>query len=180
MKAVIVYESMFGNTEAFARVVAEALSDAGADVRVTDVRSASCDDLAGSALLVVGAPTHAFSMSRPTTRHDAVKQGADAAREVLGVREWLATLDGAFPSREDRPAAAVFDTRVEKVRRLPGSAARRAGRVLRAQGFRLVAEPVSFYVDDTVGPPSPGEVDRARGWTAELAHVVLDGPRPRR
>lgn len=174
MRAVVVYESMFGNTEVFARVVADALSATGADVRVLDVRSASAADLAGCDLLVVGAPTHAFSMSRQSTRDDAVRQGAAPARALLGVREWLATLDGAFTARHLRPATVVFDTRVGKVRRLPGSAARKAARVMRAQGFHVASEPISFYVDDVKGPPLEGEVERARRWAADLPALAGD------
>ena len=54
------------------------------------------DDLA---LLVVGAPTHAFSMSRPSTRLDAVRQGADAQRAAWGMREWLGACHAATVRR---------------------------------------------------------------------------------
>ena len=63
MRAVIVYESMYGNTRAVAETVAAELG--GSAVSVAD---ASADDLAGADLLVVGAPTHAWNMSRPSTR----------------------------------------------------------------------------------------------------------------
>ena len=79
-----------------------------------------------------------------------MRQGAAASRAVTGVREWLATLDAAFPSRSTRPSVAVFDTRVDKVRHLPGSAAKRAARTLRAQGFPVV-DRTSFFVGDVQG-----------------------------
>ena len=135
MKTVVVYESMFGNTEQVAQHIADALRATGATATVVEVSQAEPGQLHGAELLVVGAPTHAFSLSRPNTREDAVRQGADPARTMLGVREWLATLETAFPAAADRPRVAVFDTRAEKVRRLPGSAAKRAVKVLRARGF---------------------------------------------
>ena len=61
----------------------------------------------------------------------------------------------------DRPAVAVFDTRIDKVRHLPGSAAKRAARVLRSHGFEVLDRPTSFYVADLKGPPNDGELDRA-------------------
>jgi hypothetical protein len=62
----------------------------------------------------------------------------------------------------------VFDTRVERVRRLPGSAAKRAARVVRADGFVLIDRPRSFYVADVKGPVAAGELDQASEWGTRL------------
>jgi hypothetical protein len=171
MKLLIVFESMFGNTERLAREIADGLAQDGNQPVLLDVRDVRPDDLVGSDLLVVGAPTHAFSLSRPSTREDAVRQGADPSRATLGVREWLESLDAArLPA--GRPRVAVFDSRVDKVRRLPGSAAKRAAKTLRTRGFDLLDRPVSFYVADVQGPPSPGELDRAHEWGTHLFGLV--------
>lgn len=169
MRAVIVFESMFGNTEQVARALAEGMEMAGGRAVVADVREMPAEEVPECDLLVVGAPTHAFSLSRGRTRADAVRQGADPARAGTGVREWLPGLGTAFPRRATRPPVAVFDTRVSTVRRLPGSAARRAARLLRALGFRLAEEPFSFYVSDVSGPLADGELARARARGARLA-----------
>jgi Flavodoxin len=174
MKSVIVYESMFGNTEHIARKIAQGLAPPGSDSLVKDVREVNPDELAGADLLVVGAPTHAFSLSRQSTRDDAVRQGADPSRASLGVREWLDTLEVALPVAAERPCVAIFDTRVEKVRRLPGSAAKRGARVLRAHGFEVLGRPTSFYVADVKGPVTFGEFDRAREWGTQLLQLVQD------
>ena len=176
MKSVIVYESMFGNTEHIARKVAQGLAQPGSDAVLEDVREVGPSDLAATDLLVVGAPTHAFSLSRQSTRDDAVRQGADPSRASFGVREWLDTLDAAFPVPTDRPAVAIFDTRVEKVRRLPGSAAKRAARALRTRGFEILDRPTSFYVADVKGPVTFGEFDRAREWGTHLLELATDRP----
>jgi hypothetical protein len=172
MKTVVVYESMFGNTQHIARNVANGLESPGNRTVLADVSEIGPDDLQGSDLVVVGAPTHAFSLSRRSTREDAVRQGADASHAAVGVREWLSTLDAVFPVAADRPQVAVFDTRVEKVRRLPGSAAKRAAKVLRAHGFVLLDHPTSFYVADVQGPVRFGEFDRAREWGAHLLKLL--------
>lgn len=174
MKALIVFESMFGNTEGLARAVAEGLVAASAEVGVVEVRRVERRDLAGCELLVVAAPTHAFSLSRPQTRADAVTRGADPINAETGVREWLSTLDGTFDPTMSRPSVAVFDTRVEKVRHLPGSASRRAARMLTRQGFVLIGRPVSFYVEDVQGPISTGESQRARVWGQDLASAISE------
>jgi hypothetical protein len=76
-----------------------------------------------------------------------------------------------MPSTSPRPPAAVFDTRVAKVRHLPGSAAGSAARTLRRSGFRVV-ERASFYVEDITGPVAAGEPERAREWGRGLGALV--------
>jgi hypothetical protein len=120
-------------------------------------------------LLVVGAPTHAFSLSRPSTREDAVQQGAPAERIRTGVREWL---QSASPLGADRTGmAAMFDTRVRKVRHLPKSAGTRGRHVLQRLGFTVLARPEGFVVDDVRGPLIEGEVERAVTWGRDLARL---------
>jgi len=115
-------------------------------------------------LIVLGGPTHAFSLSRPSTRADAVRQGAPAGREEVGLREWLHGLRRG-PHSE---LVATFDTRVERVRHLPGSAAKKAAKLAHSLGYTPVAHE-SFYVADVAGPLLPGELERAREWGQSLA-----------
>ena len=67
MRALVVYESMFGNTEAVARAVADGLAEMH-DVDLREVSQAPIAVIARVDLIVVGGPTHAFSLSRPATR----------------------------------------------------------------------------------------------------------------
>ena len=121
MKALVVYESMFGNTELVARAVAEGLSGR-MEVETTNVTAGPA--VSGADLLIVGAPTHAFGLSRPQTRGTAAQQGGSAAAVEVGVRDWLSRT-----GRLDGVLVASFDTRVARPR-MPGSAARKAIRVL--------------------------------------------------
>jgi hypothetical protein len=171
MKVLIVFESMFGNTAALAGDVEAGLVDAGADVVLADVGSTHEQVLLGFDLLVLAAPTHALTLSRPASRTEAVSKGADPAHAATGLREWLATLDASLPPTSSRPAIVVFDTRVVKIRHLPGSAARSAARTLKKSGFAVV-DRVSFYVDDIAGPVTAGEHDRAREWGRGLVGLV--------
>ena len=161
MEALVVYESMWGNT----REVAEAIGGAiGPDVPVLDVALAPEHLPPGLELLVVGGPTHAFSMSRGSTRSDAVQKGAPPGHEKVGIREWLASL----PPSVDLDVA-TFDTRVAKVRRLPGSAAKAAGKQVQHHHLGQLVGAESFYVDDMQGPLLAGELDRAGSWATALA-----------
>jgi flavodoxin len=169
MKALVMYESMFGNSERVARAIAEGLG-ACDDVDLRDVTTVVPGDVLGEVdLLVAGGPTHALSMSRPSTREDAIGQGAGQGLASRGLREWL---DGLSPNLQEL-AFATFDTRVSRVRRLLGSAARSAARTLRRHGGRMVTDPESFFVDDVPGPLAGDELDRARAWGQQVAAVLL-------
>lgn len=168
MKSLVVFESMFGNSEQVARAIAEGLATYG-EVVVRDAATSTADGVpTGIDLLVVGGPTHAFSMTRATTREDAIRQGARRGLAGRGLREWLADLADDL---EQLPAAA-FDTRVSRTRGLPGSAARSAARVLRRRRCRLLTSPASFFVDDVSGPLCADELDRAHAWGRELATTL--------
>lgn len=164
LRALVVYESMFGNTEAVARAVAKGLEVDGCTVTVREVGEAPLGTPLEVDLLVVGAPTHAFSLSRPRTRADAVRQGAPASHGGLGLREWLT----AFPLTEGIGLAA-FDTRVSKVRRIPMAAGPRAAQIARKRGLVVLSRPVAFLVDDIKGPLGPQELERAAQWGRFLA-----------
>lgn len=168
MRGFVVYESMFGNTARIARAIVDGLQ------RHFDVEVHAVDDgiwPAGVDLVVVGGPTHAFSMSRSTTRDDAVSQGA-TADPTVGLREWLDDLSEGH----DTPFAA-FDTRVDMVRHLPGSAAKAAAKQARKLGYREITRPESFYVEDVPGPLIEGEEQRASVWGSQLAELLVQGPR---
>ncbi|MEO3876005.1 flavodoxin [Nonomuraea sp. B12E4] len=164
MDALVVYESMFGNTKRIAEAVAEGLATR---LRTEVVEVGSAPGRVGPevVLLVVGGPTHAFAMSRASTRRSAAQQAtAPLLSSGDGVREWLAALGTASATL----GSAAFDTRVAKPR-LPGSAARGVAKRLRRLGIRAVAPAQSFYVAGTEGPLAEGELERARQWGESLA-----------
>jgi hypothetical protein len=167
MKALVVYESVFGNTEAIARAVAEGMATV-LDVTVADART--FPPAGDVEILVAGAPTHAFSLSRRSTRADAAKQhGARPGTVETGLRDYLDCLP-----RLTGVWAATFDTKIAKPM-LPGSAARKAYRRLQNLGCRMLAGAESFHVVGTTGPLSDGERERARHWGALLAVAALQG-----
>ena len=171
MKAQLVYESMFGNSEKVARAVGEGLARY-VDVELHDVADCTPGALPDDVeLLVVGGPTHAFSMSRQATREDAIRQGASQGVAARGLREWLAGL----PADLRRLPFATFDTRVSRARRIPGSAARSAARALRRRNGRIVAATESFYVNDVAGPLADHELTRAILWGERIGASVLRG-----
>jgi Flavodoxin len=162
-RALVVFESMFGNTRMIADAVAEGLASRfeTSIVEVGDAPVSLADDVS---LLVVGGPTHAFGLSRPGTRQDASRQAeGEIVSRGKGLREWLSTLKGRRGI-----GAASFDTRIDRPR-VRGSAARAAERRLRRLGFRVVVPAQSFWVTGTKGPLVPSEVERACRWAERIA-----------
>jgi hypothetical protein len=173
MRALLVYESMFGNNRAIAEAIAEGLAPQ-VTVDLAEVGHAPAAVPDDVDLLIVGGPNHAFGMSRPNTREQAAQEAdAPLVSTGIGLREWLAALP---PAPRTIPFAA-FDSRVDKrvirsVDRTAGSIAKR----LRRQGLRSLADVESFYVEDMKGPLVPGELDRARAWGAALATRATAAP----
>jgi hypothetical protein len=173
MRALVVYESMFGSTRRIAEAVAAGLDKSGQAV-VVGVADAHEGLLTGIDLLVVGGPTQGWSMSRPSTRRGApvhvakpesgltLEPGADTGP---GVREWLAQRGQlALP-------AAAFDTRVNSRFLFTGRASKAIGRQMERHGMTLIVPPESFLVD-AKSHLLPGEPDRAEAWGQHLALAV--------
>jgi Flavodoxin len=164
MDALVVYESMYGNTRAIAEAIAEGLG--GAELRSTREGADPSADL-----LIVGGPTHMHGLATSGSRKmaaEAVKEDGHGALEPgatddPGLRQWLRDLP-----KVDGGRAATFDTRLDRSAALTGSAARGIARRLRRRGYRVVASE-SYLVQDAEGPLEDGELDRARAWGAELA-----------
>lgn len=161
MQVLIIVESIYGNTRAVAEAIADGFRGGGVrDVEVRDVSDTDPDVPDELQLLLIGGPTHAFSMTREATRKDAL--GTQTGPKVeRGIREWIANLQ-VRPSR-----TITFDTRV-KVTMLPGSAAKSAVKALRDRGI-IAEQGETFWVKGMEGPLQPGEIERAQEWGAELA-----------
>ena len=161
VNGVVIYESMFGNTRDIALAIAEGLAT-HLDVRAFEVGEAP-HVFDHPDVIVIGGPTHAFSMSRGSTRESAKDETDEPLVSRTGIREWIASAD-----LEDHQACATFDTKVPKPK-LPGSAAASAARKLKKRRCSIVAHPETFWVDDMTGPLLGGECERARQWGEELA-----------
>jgi hypothetical protein len=178
MRAVVVYESMYGNTHLIAEAIGAGLKTAF-DVSIVPVSQASPAVLADADLVLVGGPTHAHGMSRPATRKAAVEAAAKPVSPLAvepgalgpGLRDWFGSL-GRYPVK-----AAAFDTRIHGPAALTGRASKGVARLLRAHGFEVVAEPESFLVtkQDRL---KPQEAARAREWAATLAAGIAPSPVP--
>ncbi|MFJ6078333.1 flavodoxin family protein [Pseudarthrobacter sp. NPDC092419] len=145
MKAVIVYDSVYGNTKAIAEAVAAGL---GAGARAVPVAGFVPGSLQAGDLLVVGSPINGW---RPTPAI-ASALGDLAGGGLTGVK------------------AAAFDTRLKLF--IHGDAGKKISRALQEAGASIIGGPMAFYVKGTEGPLLAGEAGRAAAWADELAAAM--------
>jgi hypothetical protein len=173
-RALVVYESLFGDARAIAQAVADGLS-ATLPADVVAAADAPADIGPDVSLLVVGGPNHAFGMPRPSTRGSAIEQhGADIPDTGTGLHEWLDTVRVGV---RGTPAAA-FDTRSSGHPMLTrmDHASRTEEKLLGKLGTQLVAPAEHYYVADTKGPLVEGEEERARAWGRTLGGLLAARP----
>ena len=154
-KALVIYDSFFGNTEKIARAIDEGLKPLGkVDLMRADAFSPKSP--VDVDLLIVGSPTRKFTASPATI--NLIKR--IPAKGLAGVR------------------AAAFDTRVSMsdiksaflrlLIHVGGYAADPIAKRLKAKGAGEAATPMGFLVNGTEGPLKEGEVERARLWAKQL------------
>jgi hypothetical protein len=173
MNALVVYESMFGNTKRIALAIADGIATR-VPVQAFEVGEAPDEIPAGVDLLVVGGPTHLHGMSSEHSRATAAERTSQPlVSSRFGIREWL---DRAKPAVFETRAAA-FDTRVTGLEILTGSAAKGYAKGLRSAGFEVTEPSHSFLVVSKTPPEEdallPGELARAMAWGEALAATIV-------
>jgi hypothetical protein len=174
MRALIVYESMYGNTHFIADRIAAGFGAAD-EVRVVAVRDATADLVDWADLLVVGGPTHVHSLSRETTRRSAREAAAkstshltmDPSSDGPGVRDWF----GGLAALHGKDAAA-FDTRLDAPPIFTGRASKGIEHRLEHSGATLITAAESFLVNRD-NQLVDGEAARAARWGQALAEAPI-------
>ncbi len=151
MKALVVYDSVFGNTEKVAQAIGDALG--AQTLRVGDVKP---EHLTGLDALIVGSPTQAFQPLKPVKAFlKAIPAGAlkgvkvaafDTRADVPEVNSWILT---AF--------VKVFGYAAEPM----------AARLVKKGGTQAMP-PAGFFVNGKEGPLKDGELERAAAWARQM------------
>ena len=129
MKAVIIYDTQFGNTKRVAEAIARILN-----ANLFAVSEVQFDQLQDYELFIFGSPIHAWNMS-------------------AGMKELMKNLRGtSFAGKK----AVAFDTKINS--RFAGSATQKIEKQLRNLGFTLAMPGVSFLVQGREGPLVEGEM----------------------
>ena len=170
MHALVIYESMYGNTHALAEAIGRGLGTRWT-ASIVPVAHADEQNLAAFDLIVVGGPTHVHGMSRDSTRHAAADAAANSTLTLdpdaagVGVRDWLHGLSA------QSGLAAAFDTRVDALAIVTGRASKGIAHLLERVGFELALPAQSFLVTaDTL--LVFGEIERAEAWGNALGALV--------
>ena len=150
-KALIVYDSMFGNTEKVAQAIGGALGTQV--IRVGDIKP---EHLAGLDVLIVGSPTQAFQPLKPIKAFlKDIPAGA-----LKGVKV------AAFDTRAD--VQEVGSRILTLFVKLFGYAAEPiAAQLIKKGGMQAIA-PAGFFVTDKEGPLKKGELERAAAWAQQV------------
>jgi len=144
MKTLVVYDSVFGNTEQIARRIADVIPGT---VRLVKVGGATPQELNGADLLVVGSPTVGGRATKP-------------------MQEFLESIP---KSVAEKVGLVAFDTRISmKFVQIFGYAATRMADVLEQKGSALKLPPEGFIVKGRNGPLADGELERASAWGKTL------------
>ncbi len=144
MKALVVYDSVYGNTGKIAEAIGRAITG---DVKVLRTSEANPSELKTIDLLIVGSPTQG-GRPTPAIKEFLSKIPADALKNVR---------------------VTSFDTRVKHVvATLFGYAAGRIADDLKRKGGKLATTPEGFIVKGTKGPVGEGELERAASWARGL------------
>ena len=150
MKVLVVYDSVYGNTEKIAQAIGGAING---DVKVVRAGEVSPSELESVDLLIVGAPTQGGRATPPV--QDFLKKIPKS--EVQGKN------------------VAAFDTRISaKWVGIFGYAAGKIGKNLKSKDANLVAPPEPFFVEGTQGPLKEGELERADRWARGLVGIKSD------
>jgi len=155
VKALIVYDSVFGNTEKIAEAIGDSLAEL-TGTEVEKVSEAKLEQLQGTDLLIVGSPTRAFKPTKAIV--DFLIQIPSNGLKGINV--------------------AAFDTRIstEDVNsrilngfvKIFGYAAKPIADKLQKKGGNLAAPPEGFFVKDNEGPLKEGELERAAKWAKQV------------
>lgn len=144
MKTLVVYDSLYGNTERIAQAIGNALPG---EVKVSQVGDVNPSELSSFDLLIVGSPTH-------------------GGRASPAMREFL---DKVQPSALQGINVAAFDTRhSSKLTVIFGYAAGRIAGSLKKKGATRMVSLEGFLVTGTEGPLKEGELERAAAWAKKI------------
>jgi hypothetical protein len=175
MKAVVIVESMFGNTLSIADAIRSGMQT-HCSVSVISVTRVESTDLLDTDVVVVGGPTHIHGISTEVSRQNAAILALDSSSELKldsnaagsGIREWLQLVH-----KEELPNLyATFDTRVRGLQVITGATSRQINAQLRRLGKDQVLPPMSFLVGSD-HKLIAGKREHAKEWGDHLAQSVL-------
>ena len=151
MKALVIYDSVYGNTKRIAEAVAKEIPGSV----LVNVKDANYSLLSGIGLLVMGSPTHGGNESPALQKFIAgIPKDSLRGMKVACFDTWISQEGQGFLTRA---AVGIF-----------GHAAPRTLARLQHAGGSRTGQPEGFFVKGKQGPLAEGELERAREWARKL------------
>ncbi len=144
-KAIIIFDTNFGNTEMIARSLASGMDEKGVEADCVNVGDVQLDMLAEYDLLAIGGPTHGFGISKPI-------------KELLGKLKNVELRDKKGFAFDTKNRGGIW-----------GSAAKGIEKRLKGMGMNIVKPAESAIVLGLKGPLQEGMEVKFRQTGAELA-----------
>jgi len=151
MKAILIYDSVFGNTRQIAEAIGKGLAKVG-EAEIYQILDARPERLNGYDYLVIGSPTRGFRPT-PAVARFLKDLPADSLRGMM-----VAAFDTRVKLSDIK--SGFFRFIVDK----GGYAANTIAKQLQKKGGNLVLPPEGFYVSGEEGPLKEGEPERAALW----------------
>jgi len=152
MKALIVYDSTYGNTEKIAEAIGSAINGS---VKVLRAGEARPSELKSIDILIVGSPTQGFRATKPVQNFiESIPAGS-----LKGIN--MAAFDTRMPESD-------VGRGLRFIMKMGGYAAPRIVQALRKKGGNLAVPAQGFFVKDKEGPLTEGELERAASWAKEI------------
>jgi len=152
MKALIVYDSMYGNTEKIAKAIGEAING---DSRVLRASEANPSELKSIDILIIGSPTQGFRATKPVqTFIESIPIGV--LKEIK-----IAAFDTRMPEKD-------VGKGLRFIMKMGGYAAPRIEQKLKKKGGNVAVKAEGFFVKDKEGPLLEGELERSAMWTKTI------------
>jgi len=153
IKGIVVFDTSYGNTEAIAKAISEALKESEIEVDTFYVKDAKKLSAKDYNCLILGSPTKFGTMSF------AVKGFLGKVKS----EEWM-----------NKPFAAFDTENPENVERKEGSAAEKIAEKLRDKKMNQLLPVLKAVVLGWKGPLQEGEIERAKEYAKRVA-IELKG-----
>jgi flavodoxin len=155
MRTLIIYDSVYGNTEKIAQSICSALGP-GEEIGLIRAGEATIGQLSGLNILVVGSPTQRFMATH-------------AINELFKIIPRNSLKGVKVAAFDTRLSLSDIESSVERFAvKVGGYAAKGIANRLKKCGGILIVPPEGFIVKGMEGPLMEGELERAADWANQI------------
>jgi len=149
MKALVIFDSLYGNTEKVARALTSGMREQGIEVDCARANTVDAGTLGAYDMIVIGGPTHRRGLSETMKTFTKQLRETDVKNKLV----------------------FAFDTKYES--RLAGSAGKGIEQRMKKNRMKVVMPHVSAIVLGREGPLKEGTEEQFKQIGTELARIAL-------